>query len=73
MKKKTESDALLGTQARLEISQRRYFELPIQALNDANTKSAMLVDRMGTVLMINATAAQRQGTEYRIHDRQEHP
>jgi PAS domain S-box-containing protein len=33
----------------------------IQALNDANSESAMLLDRMGTVLMINNTAARRLG------------
>jgi PAS domain S-box-containing protein len=33
----------------------------IQALNDANSESAMLLDRKGTVLMINETAARRLG------------
>ena len=33
----------------------------IQALNDANSESAMLLDRKGNVLMINETAARRLG------------
>ncbi len=33
----------------------------IQALNDANSESAMLLDRKGTVLMINEIAARRLG------------
>ncbi len=33
----------------------------IQALNDANSESAMLLDRKGTVLMINKTGARRLG------------
>jgi PAS domain S-box-containing protein len=33
----------------------------IQALNDANSESAMLLDRKGTVLMINETGARRLG------------
>lgn len=33
----------------------------IQALNDANSESAMLLDRKGVVLMINETAARRLG------------
>lgn len=33
----------------------------IQALNDANSESAILLDRKGTVLMINETAARRLG------------
>jgi PAS domain S-box-containing protein len=33
----------------------------IQALNDANSESAMLLDRKGVILMINETAARRLG------------
>jgi PAS domain S-box-containing protein len=36
-------------------------KITIQALNDANSESAMLIDRKGAVLMINETAARRLG------------
>ncbi|MBI5590128.1 MAG: PAS domain S-box protein [Deltaproteobacteria bacterium] len=35
----------------------------MQALNDANSESAMLLDRKGTLLMINETAARRMGQD----------
>jgi PAS domain S-box-containing protein len=52
----------------IDITERRRLEntlleskKTIQALNDANSESAMLVDRKGTVLMINKTGARRLG------------